>query len=94
MKNDTKFASQNRSTKDSLFAMCDANSPTYADDSDSSDDFENSFSDAEDGQLNYDQESNGHSDEYDNNPRLIETELNELKEADSVLKNYLKQWHH
>ena len=48
MKNDTKFASQNRSTKDSLFAMCDANSPTFADDSDSSDDFESSISDAED----------------------------------------------
>ena len=72
MRNDTKFAAQNRSTKDSLFAMCDANSPTYPDESDSSDDFENSFSDAEDSQLNYDQDTAGSSAEYDNNPRLFD----------------------
>ena len=71
MRNDTKFAAQNRSTKDSLFAMCDANSPTYPDESDSSDDFENSFSDAEDSQLNYDQDT-ASSAEYDNNPRLFD----------------------
>ena len=71
MRNDTKFAAQNSSTKDSLFAMCDANSPTYQDDSDSSDDFENSFSDAEDSQLNYDQDTES-SAEYDNNQRLFD----------------------
>ena len=71
MRNDTKFAAQNRSTKDSLFAMCDANSPTYPDESDSSDDFENSFSDAEDSQLNYDQDT-ASSGEYDNNQRLFD----------------------
>ena len=57
MRNDTKFAAQYRSTKDSLFAMCDAKSKTYPDDSDSSDDFENSFSDAENSQLNNNQDS-------------------------------------
>ena len=93
MKNDTKFASQNRSTKDSLFAMCDANSPTFADDSDSSDDFENSFSDGDDSQICYDHDS-GSQGSYDNNSRLFDAELNKLKEADGVLKNYLKQWHH
>ena len=51
--------------------MCDANSPTYPDDSDSSDDFENSFSDAEDSQLNYDQDT-ASSALYDNNPRLFD----------------------
>ena len=57
MKNDTEFSSQNLSTKDSLFALCDANSPTFADESESSDDFESSFSDAEDSQISCDQDS-------------------------------------
>ena len=48
MNSDTKFAAQNRSNKDSLFAMCEA---TYPDDSDSSDDFEQSLSDADEYEL-------------------------------------------
>ena len=51
MNSNAKFAVENRCKKDSLFAMCEA---TYPDDSDSSDDFEQSQSDADGSQPNYD----------------------------------------